>query len=62
MTRVQGLGEDAAMAARWLKELKTQLGCGGTIDGEDLILLGDIGERLVKLLEAAGVAHVVRGS
>jgi translation initiation factor 1 len=46
---------------RWLKALKGQLGCGGVVDGEDLVLQGDHRERLKKLLEARGVKKVTIG-
>jgi len=45
----------------WLKDLKAALGCGGSIDGESLMLQGDHRERLTKLLAARGVKKVTVG-
>ena len=45
----------------WLKELKGALGCGGTLDGDDLILQGDQRERLPGLLTERGVRKVTLG-
>jgi translation initiation factor 1 len=45
----------------WLKDLKAALGCGGSIDGESLMLQGDHRKRLSKLLAARGVKKVIVG-
>ncbi|MGI5862815.1 MAG: translation initiation factor [Myxococcales bacterium] len=60
VTRVEKLGLPAPELERWLRELKHSLGCGGTLDGEDLVLQGDQRERLRGLLEARGVRRVSR--
>src|SRR5258706_11979327 len=39
----------------WLKALKGSLGCGGTIEGNALVLPGDQRQRLPKPLEKGGV-------
>lgn len=46
---------------KWLKALKGALGCGGTLEGDDLVLQGDHRERLPALLEQRGVRKVVVG-
>lgn len=43
---------------KWLKALKTGLGCGGQIEGDALVLQGDQRERLPPLLEKRGVKKV----
>ncbi|HZI02954.1 MAG TPA: translation initiation factor, partial [Archangium sp.] len=45
----------------WVKALKGALGCGGTVEGETLVLQGDQRERLPALLEARGVRRVTVG-
>jgi translation initiation factor 1 len=45
----------------WLKALKAGLGCGGVVEGENLMLQGDQRNRVPKLLEARGVRKVTIG-
>lgn len=59
MTRVEQLGLAPAALAQWLRDLKETLGCGGSVDGEDLLLQGDQRDRLRECLEGRGVARVV---
>jgi translation initiation factor 1 len=40
---------------RWLKALKSALGCGGVVEGDSLVLQGDHRERLPAILAANGV-------
>jgi translation initiation factor 1 len=47
--------------ARWLKELKQALGCGGALEGEALALQGDLRDRVRALLEKRGVRKVTLG-
>jgi len=51
----------AAMLEAWCKELKQALGCGGTVEGEDLIFQGDQRTRLPELLTKRGVRKVILG-
>lgn len=46
---------------RWLKALKASLGCGGVVEGNNLVLQGDQRDRLPKLLTARGVRKVTIG-
>jgi translation initiation factor 1 len=46
----------------WLTALKAALGCGGTVEGETLMLQGDQRKRLPKLLAERGVQKVTLGS
>ena len=60
-TRLRGL---PTLEARqhWATKLKKELGCGATIEGQDVILLGDVGERAKTRLEAGGFRRVVLGN
>lgn len=46
---------------RWLKELKQSLGCGGAIEGDELVLQGDQRKRLPELLTRLGARKVTVG-
>lgn len=48
-------------AQAWCKELRRQLGCGGQVEGEDLVFHGDQRQRLAELLQARGVRKVTQG-
>lgn len=58
VTVVEQLGLPPAEMDVWLKALKGSLGCGGTIEGETLVLQGDLRKRIGPLLEARGVRQV----
>jgi translation initiation factor 1 len=58
MTRVEQLGLGGAELERWLKEAKQSLGCGGAIEGADLLLQGDQRDRLCVWLEKKGVGRI----
>ena len=60
VTRVRGLASPEDRL-HWAKRLKKDLGCGATIEGEDVILLGDVGEPAKTRLEAGGFRRVVLG-
>jgi translation initiation factor 1 len=60
-TVVEKLELSPAERERWIKELKQALGCGGAIEGEALVLQGDLRERLKPLLERRGVRRVTLG-
>ena len=58
VTVVDKLGLSADELARWCRELKQALGCGGIVDGDAIVLQGDLKARLPALLAARGVAKV----
>lgn len=59
VTVVEQVDLSAAERDEWLKELKASLGCGGVIEGDNLVLQGDHRKRLPKILTARGVKKVV---
>ena len=61
VTRLLGLPTPDARAY-WTAKLKKELGCGATIEGDDVILLGDVGARAETRLEAGGFRRIVRGN
>jgi len=61
-TVIEGLVEAGVDAGAVAKQLKHVLGCGASIDGGDLVLLGDVVDRAATWLEKQGVRRVVRGS
>lgn len=58
VTVVERLGLPDVDAEAWCRELKRQLGCGGGVEGDDLVFAGDQRARLPRLLEARGVARI----
>jgi translation initiation factor 1 len=61
VTVVDKLGLRPAELATWCRDLKHALGCGGAVDGELIVLQGDLRARLPALLAARGVAKVTVG-
>ena len=61
VTVVEHLTLPPAERERWLKALKSQLGCGGVVEGESLVLQGDHRKRLPAILTARGVKKVSIG-
>ena len=60
-TVVEQLGLDPGELDVWLKALKTALGCGGSVEGDALMLQGDHRKRLPAVLTARGVRKVIVG-
>src|SRR5687768_15615964 len=58
-TVVEQLGLAPAELDAWLKALKAALGCGGSIEGESLMLQGDHRKRLPDVLKERGVRKVI---
>ncbi len=58
VTIVEKLGLPAAALETWCSELKSSLGCGGAVDGDSIVLQGDLRKRLPDLLTRRGVAKV----
>lgn len=44
------------------KQMKSALGCGAVLEGDDILLLGDLVDRAASWLEAHGAQRVVRGN
>ncbi len=42
--------------------LKSKLGCGARVEGDDVVVQGDLGDRVVAAVTALGANKVVRGS
>jgi translation initiation factor 1 len=61
VTVVDKLGLRARELEAWCKDLKQALGCGGAVDGELIVLQGDLRARLPAVLTAKGVAKVTIG-
>lgn len=60
-TIIEKLGLRPAALETWCKELKQALGCGGAVDGDSIVLQGDLRQRLPAVLTAKGVAKVTVG-
>ncbi len=58
VTVVEQLHLEPEELARWLRELKQSLGCGGTKDGGALVFQGDQRQRLKAALLARGVGRI----
>lgn len=61
VTVVEKLGLGPDELARWCKDLKQALGCGGSVEGDAIMLQGDLRKRLPDVLTARGVAKVTVG-
>lgn len=60
-TLITHLGLAPAELEVWTKALKAQLGCGGAVEGDEIVLQGDLRKRVGPLLEARGVRKVTIG-
>ena len=58
VTIVEKLALPARELERWCRELKQALGCGGSVDGDLIVLQGDLRTRVPALLTARGVQRV----
>jgi translation initiation factor 1 len=61
VTVIDKLGLRAAELEAWCRALKQTLGCGGAVDGELIVLQGDLRARVPAVLTAKGVAKVTLG-
>ena len=61
VTVVDKLGLGPAALEAWCRDLKQALGCGGSVDGELIVLQGDLRARVPAVLTARGVAKVTVG-
>jgi translation initiation factor 1 len=57
-TIVEKLALAAPELERWCKELKQALGCGGVVEGDAIVLQGDLRSRLPAVLTKRGVRKV----
>jgi len=60
-TVVEKLALPPAVLETWCRELKQSLGCGGHVEGDAIVLHGDLRPRLPRLLEARGVRKIIAG-
>ncbi len=44
------------------KLLKSKLGCGARVEGDDVVIQGDLSDRVAVAVEALGARKIVRGS
>lgn len=58
VTVIDKLGLGPRQRDEWLKALKAALGCGGTVEDDQLVLQGDQRTRLRELLAARGVRKI----
>jgi translation initiation factor 1 len=61
VTVVDKLGLGPAALETWCRDLKQALGCGGSVDGELIVLQGDLRARAPAVLTARGVGKVTVG-
>ena len=61
MTIVDKLALSASELSDWCRDLKQALGCGGAVEGDTIVLQGDLRPRIASVLEAKGVAKVTVG-
>ena len=61
VTVVDKLGLGPAALEAWCRDLKQALGCGGAVDGELIVLQGDLRTRVPAVLTARGVGKVTVG-
>lgn len=61
-TRVEGLVGSTRELEEAVREVKRALGCGASLDGRDVVVQGDQGERLLAFLTDRGARKVVVGS
>lgn len=60
VTCISGL--NAEQRQRCIKQMKKALGCGATIESEELVLLGALVDRAADWLESQGARNVVRAN
>lgn len=61
VTVVDKLGLRPTELEAWCRDLKQALGCGGSVDGELIVLQGDLRTRVPAVLTARGVGKVTVG-
>jgi translation initiation factor 1 len=58
VTIVDKLGLREADLDTWCRDLKQALGCGGAVDGDAIVLQGDLRPRLPAILTSKGVGKI----
>ncbi|MGE5837840.1 MAG: translation initiation factor [Acidobacteriota bacterium] len=58
VTVIEQLDLSGTEREEWLKSLKAGLGCGGTVEGDSLVLQGDHRKRIGPLLSKRGVKKI----
>jgi translation initiation factor 1 len=58
VTVVEKLGLKISELEAWCKQLKQAMGCGGTVEGDAIVLQGDLRARLPDVLTKLGVRNV----
>ena len=58
VTVIEKLGLAPAELATWCRELKHALGCGGAVEGDAIMLQGDLRQRVPAVLTARGVQRI----
>lgn len=61
-TRIEGLVGSTRELEAAVRDVKRALGCGATLDGRDVVVQGDQGDRLVAFLTERGARKIVVGS
>jgi translation initiation factor 1 len=61
-TRIEGLNGNESELDQVLREIKRTLGCGATIEGNDILVQGDQTERVTAHLQSRGARKVVLGT
>lgn len=61
-TRIEGLVGSTRELEDAVRDVKRALGCGATLDGRDVVVQGDQGERLIAFLTERGARKIVVGS
>lgn len=61
VTVIEQLGLKEAELLTWLKALKAALGCGGSIEGDAIMLQGDHRKRVPAILTLRGVRKTIVG-
>jgi len=61
VTIVEKLELEPAELETWCRDLKQAMGCGGAVEGDAIVLQGDLRSRLPATLTAKGVGKVTVG-
>jgi translation initiation factor 1 len=61
VTVISHTGLDPHALSDWCARMRKALGVGGAIEGEDIVLQGDLRERTTDWLKAAGIERVTNG-